>query len=639
MGFLRTIHAALLARVTRFFRTREIARVFSVAHAEELKTVDPTQLPYVLARQQQELALIRAGRMDITTRKTWAFPFVPSSVNHLAPPSAKQIPYNLRQLSRTPVARRAINLIKNSVTQLRWDIRPIEGATLTVDKAEQNERIKIAKYVFAHPNNDDSFQTILEMEIEDLCVLGATARELQLTPDPDRPLKMWAVDTESIKVFAGWSEGHAELPRYAQQVHGQKDALVFYDDEIVYVKDNPTTSSVFGVSKMDVAFQSLVHFIGVQAMSGRAGADQISKVWLWWDQPQTETNYQIVRRHIQNEAEGQAKISMVGGMKKPEVLEIQATEIGDLLLPWQELLIRMIGNAFDMSATALGVEHDVNRAVGEVLADSDYRSAVVPMAVRLKAAFTRRIIHQKLGWLDLEFVFLNIDDPDLTTKLAMCQGGYSMNALTPDDVTTLMGWPKSISPFAKLTQFESMIVLAEAQAAITDASADKAAQRQAATQPTIPGGPPMPGGANRPAPGGNTLKSPPALTLPKFPTGGIRSTAQEIVSMSPGELEAAFVAGKLPRASTLLAALVAQDPSILEQMGDEVRKVFEDRILKEKQQPKVKLPKGLLKAWQKEQEKRIAIVDKRKRKYSDFIGKDPNDIGRPGGPKKRKRNR
>jgi hypothetical protein len=124
---LRSWHTAFKARMIRYFRTREVVKVFSVMHAEELRLTPIENWPLVKARQNQEIRMLRAGQNLIVDRKSWAFPYLPSSVQRLSMPVAKSSPFNLRRFSRTPVARRAINLIKNSVTAQAWDVRPIDG--------------------------------------------------------------------------------------------------------------------------------------------------------------------------------------------------------------------------------------------------------------------------------------------------------------------------------------------------------------------------------------------------------------------------------------------------------------------------------------------------------------------------------
>lgn len=551
---------------------------------------------------------------------------------------------------------------------------------VTDDEDDQKARIAVAKKVFSHPNNTDSHQTWIEMGIEDMCILGAFACELALTPNPVRPLKMWVMNVESVRIFVSWSESTPDLPHYAQMtgLQGERGAILFYDDELMYIRDNPASDNPFGLGKLEVAFSSANDLLGVQKMAGMAGSDQVHKTWLWWEQPQTDAAYQIVRRHIQNEMEGQAKISIVGGMKKPEVIEVLPVTEDDLLLNWQEMLIRMIANAFDMSPMSLGVEHDVNRSTGEVLQDNDFRSAVVPMAKRLQEAFTRKILHEKLGWPDLEFVYLNLDDPDLTTKTDLYRSMYSANALTPNEWRRGVNMQPLDSPFADLTQFEAMLLNMEAQTNLqTQAQQAQMAQQhqqameqmqqQAALMPPQPdpndpsGGdhqnpdaedksegsgsaPMMPGGKPAGGGGGSGMnsplgsgqngqpKSPKALALPKFPVAGSRWNARQIAMMPVNQISELVSTGQLPAPPALLQHMQNQEPSILEQMTDEVREFFENQ---DDEHEKEKLAEQ--KAIEKTTGKRAGKLRKRVRDdegritdMTQYLQKIGHDIGKPG---------
>src|SRR5262249_16448846 len=151
-------------------------------------------------------------------------------------------------------------------------------------------------------------------------------------------------------------------------------------------------------------------------MSGKAGADQVHKTWLWWEQTMNPGHMQTVRRQIINELEGQAKVSLMAGAKKPEALEITPVTPEDLLLDWQRVLIDIIANAFNLSAMALGQVDKVNKATGQVMAEADFRSSVLPMAKRFEESITRHILQGFLGWKDLEFRWIGLEDPDAITR-------------------------------------------------------------------------------------------------------------------------------------------------------------------------------------------------------------------------------
>lgn len=568
--------------------------------------------PQVQATHADQIAAIRAGKLDIVDRRSWQFPYLPSTLTRLQQPVIKMVPYNLRRFARTPIPRRAINLIKNAITSLDWDIIPLknEESTSTEDQAT---RIQIAKKSFAHPNNEQSFQGFLETGIDDFCVMGAMVVEPRITPDPNRPIKMWNVDATTIRFFPNWREASPEEPKYAQMtgLRGERGIIVFYDDELMYIKDNPSVETPFGTSKMEVAFQSITSFLGVQEMAGKAGSDQVHKTWLWWEQGVANQNLDIIRRHVSYDLEGQAKINLMSGMKAPEVVEVTTVTEADLLLAWQEMLIRMICAAFDMSAQAF-LERDVNRSTGEVLQDMDFRSAVVPTAVRIAEYITRFILHRKLGWKDLEFQFMNLDDPDLMTKVDMLAKIYSMNSNTPNEIRKELGKPPLTSATADLTQFEAILLNTQVAAQIADASAAKASDRQSQQQQQQfdqysqlqqePG--PQPGGNK---PGGKTvqsaqqsiaptggpkppkgpsklkLKSPTPLKLPKMPIAGSIYNAQQIAAMSVSQLQHAMASGQVPNdPQKLTDNMQTQDPFILQQMEPSVLEYIE--MLKKRQQ-------------------------------------------------------
>jgi hypothetical protein len=690
MPLVRRLHAAILAFFVFHFRTRAIVRTLRAAHAAELRETPVQNWPMLQAKQRAEIAAIRAGKLETVDRKSWQWPFLPASVQRMSVPIIKVTPYNLRRMSRTPVPRRAINLIKNSVISLKWDIRAIKDEKPVDSPDEQKERIRILKKTLRHPNNQDSWQSLMEMSIEDILIFGAFSTEMGITLDPERPVKLWAVNVESIRIFPAWTEANADdFPHYAQMtgLKGERGAIIFFDDELMYIKDNPSTDTPFGLGKMEVAFTSVNDFLGVQSMSGKAGVDQVHKTWLWWENPQSDSAYQIVRRHIQNDLEGQAKVSLIGGMKKPEVIEITPVLEQDLLLNWQELLIRMIANAFDLSAMSLGVEHDVNRAVGQVLDDKDFRAAVVPMARRIEEAITRRVIHKMLGWYDLEFAFLNLDDADRVTQMDICAQMYSCNAITPEGICERLGAEPPNTPFAKMTQVEAMLVTQEATQKMQEAMQQRQAEQQKQDQmdqmdqqtklakeqglqqtrrldkagvpaapSNVPNGipgkpqlpmqqPGMPGmqpgmGAPKPpaAAKPKQLTAPKPIKLPKFPIAGSQWSAAEIAKMQPKDVDQKIKDKKLPAAPKLMKEMTKQEPLIIEEMSEALAAYFDKQLEQEQKDNTNKLRPKVIEKWRKELQKKYSAQKRKDMDYTEWVTKKakkekpgtPGKIGKPG---------
>jgi hypothetical protein len=475
----------------------------AVMHAQELGSTPGEQWALVKQKHANEIRAVRDGKFDIVDRRSWPLPYLPESLHRLNQPLIKNTPYNLRRFAETPIVRRAMNLIKNAILALSWDIVPVEDSDN--EDPGRELRIRTAKECLKHPSNDESWRTLLEAVLDDLLSIGVGVIEPQMTPSPRRPVKMWAVDGNTIRKFLDWTESAPEKPKYAQMtgLKGERGLVAFRAEELMYIMENVRTSSPFGLGKLEVAFNAVNAFLGAQDAASRAAADQVHKTWLFWEQMQSPAHLNTVRRHITNELEGQSKISLMMGMKKPEVIDVQAVKPDDLLIPWQELLIRIIAAAFDLSPMALGLERDVNRNTATVMAMSDFRSAVLPTARRIEEAFTRKLLHQYLGWRDLKFSFLNLEDPDMQTLIMLMQRTYAMNAITPNQVNEKLGLPPIPGGWGDMTQLQSMVFAEVASTMIQSA----AAKDQAANAPQ-----PFP-----PAPGQQYPGMPPQHGQPQIP--------------------------------------------------------------------------------------------------------------------------
>src|SRR3954447_14731049 len=143
-------------------------------------------------------------------RRTVAIPSIFNTYGTRADAMPKPTPANLRRFAETPVARKAINTIKDRVAGMRWRIQPKAGAHI-----DNPDRIAILTRTLNAPNPDDSFRSFAEQVLEDIIVGGFGAAELQLTGDPALPLQLFPVDGATIKMRADW-DGQPTSPRYVQ---------------------------------------------------------------------------------------------------------------------------------------------------------------------------------------------------------------------------------------------------------------------------------------------------------------------------------------------------------------------------------------------------------------------------------------
>src|SRR5690242_2247108 len=103
----------------------------------------------------------------------------------------KPTPANLRKFAETPVVRRAINIIKDRVASMDWQVRLKRDFTVEAVK-DATERLAILRRALEEPNDSDSFRTLVEQVLEDALVGGFGAMEMDLTGVPEKPFEMEA---------------------------------------------------------------------------------------------------------------------------------------------------------------------------------------------------------------------------------------------------------------------------------------------------------------------------------------------------------------------------------------------------------------------------------------------------------------
>jgi hypothetical protein len=146
----------------------------------------------------QLIAGVNAAAGDATAgeRKTAMLPAILSPYNGVrAGQNAlpKPTSVNLRKFAETPVVRRAINVVKDKVASMDWQVRVRRGYS-SAEVPDAQERMNVLRRCMEEPNTTDSFRVLFEQVIEDLLVGGFGAVEMEATGDPLRPFHLWAVD-------------------------------------------------------------------------------------------------------------------------------------------------------------------------------------------------------------------------------------------------------------------------------------------------------------------------------------------------------------------------------------------------------------------------------------------------------------
>jgi HK97 family phage portal protein len=380
------------------------------------------------------------------TRKTAQLPSImspyPRANQMLAP---KPTAANLRRFAEMPVARRAINLVKDRIASMDWQIRIRRGYDPSqIESADA--KLSALRQSLEDPNTSDSFRTLFEQVLEDILVGGFGAIEMKTTGDPDRPFQLFAVDGAAIQIDPRW-DGNLATPRFGfvtgrsgGSLPGADAITPLLDNELIYIRLNPRTWSVFGLGKLEVAFESIGQFLSANRYAGRLASNSVVQYALWLDEATPDQHDRLIR-WWQDEIEGTGRVPVLSCEKKPEVLRFAGGTDSDLRLQWQEFLIRMIANAFDLPPMLLGLEQDVNQSTASELADEAFQSAIVPLAKLLAEHITRDIFAKLLGWREFEFHFNDLETRNEQEEVNIQVQLLNAGVLTVNEVRAQRGLP------------------------------------------------------------------------------------------------------------------------------------------------------------------------------------------------------
>jgi hypothetical protein len=391
-------------------------------------------------RRMPAMLLARLNASGDKKRKTLPLPAA-LTYSPRAEALPKPSPANLRKFAETPIARKAINTIKDRVVGMKWRIQPKNGRELT-ELPSGESRAQILTDNLDTPNHDDSFRSLSEQVLEDIIVGGFGAVEIQLSGDTARPIDLWPVDGATIRMRTDWN-GDPASPRYAQ-VTGRigKDAnIALNDDELMYVRLNPRTHTPFGLGRLEVAFETINSFLGAHRYASRLASNSVVQYALWL-QDLTPAHHERLIRWWQDDIEGTGRVPILSVEHKPEVLRFGGGTDSDLRLGWQEFLLRIIADAFDLPPMSLGLEGDVNRSTADIMSQQAFHTAIVPTARLFAEHITRDVIAKKLGWHDLEFVYTDVDATDEREEAEIHEILLRSGVLTVNEVRRMRGLPE-----------------------------------------------------------------------------------------------------------------------------------------------------------------------------------------------------
>lgn len=411
-----------------------------------------TELTLSVLRQHDGLALdaVRQlysmeARGKAPDRDTFQYPTLSAfgGARPLARTLPKLAPAALRRFGEYPPARRALMAIINPILDLPWQVgltRPIgqnahEKAPEPTN--EQHARIVAVTQMLNQPNNELSWRMFLQQILEDFVSFGAGPFEVQPNRSDERPLFLWPVDAQSVRINCSWHPGsdkfhYSQSRGYLFSAMGTTDDVYLDDDELCYPVLNARTATPFGLGYLEVAFDTINSFIGSFEYATRRASNATPQFGIFLGENVTIDQVRTWQHYWENEIEGYGKVPILGGGRQPSVFNMQGSATDPLWLSWQEFLIRIIAMSFGLSPMRLGLERDVNRNTAEAGQADDW-GTIAPVANAIKDYITHWVFWKRLGMYDLEFQW-NIKVSDELKQAEIMLEQYNANAITVDEI-------------------------------------------------------------------------------------------------------------------------------------------------------------------------------------------------------------
>ncbi len=327
----------------------------------------------------------------------------------------------LRRLAKTPIARSAINQIKDGVKQLPWHFVPIDGK-------KHAKEIAMLTRIMNHPNYADNYGSFITQELEDMLVADMGCFEKRQIRSAYQPLYLFPIDANTIQVVQEW-DGNPKTPRYAQNVHGKQE--FFLDSEIAVMTKNNNTHSLFGMSPTETAWKHIQYLMDCQAYANDIASNAMPKYLVSLGKSAGEGELAKLRAYITNEVQGQSTLAIFGAEK----LDVaQSSPIGDdaACLNWQKMLLQIISVCYRVPPERLGSAISNDRSTVADQEEDFTENTIKPWARVVEDAINRHVV-ELLG-LDSKVKFEFIYLPSQAQKTVLKD---TVTTLVANDVITL----------------------------------------------------------------------------------------------------------------------------------------------------------------------------------------------------------
>jgi hypothetical protein len=325
----------------------------------------------------------------------------------------------------------AVNRRKRQISQAKWHIARIDDP-----EADPDQRVvKAVQELFQTVNTkDESFRSLMDMICEDLLILDGGVIEKEKTLGGGIA-NLWAVDAATIAPDKEWDGSDATAIRYRQLIDG-KVVASWTNDEMVYMMQNPRTTSVIGWS----AVETLIQIVEAE-LYGETYDFQILKKTapagiLDLGPAVPPEDVSAFRDYYESEIAGSRDVAIFGGgdpQAKAGVTwhPMQRTAVEMQRRDYMKWLATKIAAVFEMDLGVFNLTETQHRTTAERaqnLTDEGHKA----LALLVQEYITREIVREfddKHG-----FVFSDLNSRDEEAQSIMDERALRMGTIVPNEI-------------------------------------------------------------------------------------------------------------------------------------------------------------------------------------------------------------
>lgn len=381
-----------------------------------------------------------------------------------------------------PIARACINHRISQITQLDWNIAPVEVITKDDEEEDISKRAKEVQKSLKFPTGtkNTTFRGFITKIVEDALILDAVAIErIKNYGEQVMAWRPFDAATIELMLMPDGSTPEPPTPAYRQKVNGQITAELTTDD-IYYGIMHPRTQSPYGLSALETLVGVVTTALKLQSYNlgylteGNvpegfveipkdiaSNPDQLAEWQRAWDAIFSgDPRYQ---RKLKFLPEGM----VYHATKKQEDMNFERFE------KW--LLLNTCA-VFKVPPQDIGFTFDSNKATSETQWEIGKERGMFPLSQFIKELIDQ-IIQEDLGHDDLEFVWLNLNPTNKLEEAKVFQILVNTGAVSVDEFRIGEGMKPIGVPHYISTPIGPIF------------AKDLVEQSEAGLQPTMPYGP------------------------------------------------------------------------------------------------------------------------------------------------------